>query len=168
MKTLITYSLIVSTGLMAFLSLKPLMRQDFVTPLEARTLDDSSPTEAFTLPVLSPPEITSSDKKKEYHIYFENRSTEAIKAVVRYKAYDGSWTSEGWITLKPGEKQLIGASDETTYYYYAKSLKKRGKVWKGKHRLETTEEIGSKLPFIKQDIWECYHTQMCNTFAVFR
>ena len=145
-------------------------RPDYVVSLESLPLEDEDliSVDHFTMPTLpSPTEVLT--KKKEYHIYFENKSQKPVKAAVRYKEYAGNWKSEGWISLSPGEKKLIGLSDETTYFYYAQvDTRRTSKEWKGNYKFALSEESSSKLPFKRQQIWECYHTQMCNTFAVFR
>lgn len=170
MKTLLTYLIVASMGLMTVQSDFMSDRPDYVVPLESLPLNDEDLISAdhFTIPVM-PTDPALLPKKKKYHIYFENKAQTPVKAAVRYKEYAGAWKSEGWISLEPGEKKLIGLSDETTYFYYAKLDTKRSKkVWKGKYKFAMSEDASNKLPFKKQEIWECYHTQMCNTFAVFR
>ena len=169
MKTLLTYMIVASMGLMTVRSDSESARTDYVAPLESLPLfDDMITTDHFTVPA-RPVDDDIIPKKKKYHIYFENKSPKPVKAAVRYKEYAGDWKSEGWISLKPGEKRLIGLSDETTYFYYAQlDTRRNKKVWKGKYKFAMSEEASNKLPFKKQEIWECYHTQMCNTFAVFR
>ena len=171
MKTLLTYLIVASMGLMTVDSDPKSGRMDYVAPLESLPLNDEDliTTDHFTVPVMPSGTAAEAPKKKKYHIYFENKSQTPVKAAVRYKEYAGDWKSEGWISLEPGEKKLIGLSDETTYFYYAKLDTRRSKkVWKGKYKFAMSEEASNKLPFKKQEIWECYHTQMCNTFAVFR
>lgn len=112
----------------------------------------------------------SSDfRKKEYHIYFENRSEEALNVAIRYKDYNGDWQTEGFVNLEAGEKRHMGVSDQKTYFYYAENQKKwKKKKWTGSYSFPVNESDSNKLRFVKQDIWECYDTKMCNTFAVFR
>ena len=169
MKTLLTYVVVASMGLMTVRSDSKAVRADFSAPLASLPLfEEVISTDHFTMPVVAV-EPTTIPQKKKYHIYFENKSPEPVKAAVRYKEYAGDWKSEGWISLEPGEKKLIGLSDETTYFYYAQlDTRRNKKVWKGKYKFALSESASNKLPFRKQEIWECYHTQMCNTFAVFR
>ncbi len=108
-------------------------------------------------------------KKKRYDIIFDNKSEYKINVAIRYKEYSGEWTTDAWITLQPGEKKLMGSSDETTYFYYAKTLSKwRKQAWGGKHKFKADDKSLNKVRFRQQDIWECYNAEMCNTFAVFR
>ena len=108
-------------------------------------------------------------KKKRYQIIFDNKSEYKIDVAIRYKEYSGDWTTDAWITINPGEKKLMGSSDQTTYFYYAKTQSKwRKQAWGGKHKFKLGNKSLNKLRFRKQNIWECYNTDMCNTFAVFR
>lgn len=121
----------------------------------------------FTMPTAN--DSVVSLKKKRYDIIFDNKSEFDLQVAIRYKEYSGEWTTDAWITLKPGEKKLMGSSDETTYYYYAKAKSKWRKIaWDGKHKFKVGDKSLNKVRFRKQDIWECYHSEMCNTFAVFR
>ena len=170
MKTLLTYAIVASMGLMTVLSDEKEQRPDFFAPLESLPLEneDLISIDHFSMPTLPAINEVAKDKK-EYHIYFENKSKAPVKAAVRYKEYAGNWKSEGWISLDPGEKKLIGLSDETTYFYYAQvDTRRNAKVWKGKYKFALSDDASNKLPFKRQQIWECYHTEMCNTFAVFR
>lgn len=106
---------------------------------------------------------------KEYHIYYENRSEEPIDVAIRYKAYNGEWQTKGLTTLAPGEKKLMGSSDQKTYYYYAEgSNRKEKKQWKGNHKFAISPSAKNKLAFVKEEIWECYDSRICNTYAVFK
>lgn len=170
MKTLLNYIVVASMGLSIVGSGHKLQRPDFVTPLHSLPIEEQDlvSAEHFTIPAL-PEDPTLLPQKKQYHIYFENKSQTPVKAAVRYKEYAGDWKSEGWISLKPGEKKLIGLSDETTYFYYAQLDTRRHKrVWKGNYKFALSDDASNKLPFKKQEIWECYDSKMCNTFAVFR
>lgn len=135
--------------------------------------DSTCPTDldsSIEIAVLSNAGTNSSElSKKEYHIYFENRSEEALKVAIRYKDYNGDWQTEGFVNLEAGEKRHMGVSDQKTYFYYAENQKKwKKKKWTGNYSFPVKESDLNKLRFVKQDIWECYDTKMCNTFAVFR
>lgn len=113
--------------------------------------------------------VAGHDKKKEYHIFFENRSSDKLKVAIRFKEYNGSWTTTGFETLAPGEKKLMGLSDEQTYFYYASTQRKLNKrEWKGRYKFALGKTSANKLAFKRQEIWECYDSNVCNTFAVFQ
>ena len=158
------------TGVMTLLSMFE-RKESYYAPLSH--LELSSTMELSTsaeLPGLSVFNRDSSDvRKKEYHIYFENRSEEPLEVAIRFKDYDGQWNTEGFVTLKAGEKRHMGVSDQKTYFYYAENQRKwKKRKWTGNFSFPINESDLNKLRFVKQDIWECYDTKMCNTFAVFR
>jgi uncharacterized membrane protein len=107
--------------------------------------------EIYSMPTLVS-DSTITPKKKRYQIIFDNKSEYKIDVAIRYKEYSGEWMTDAWVTLNPGEKKLMGSSDQKSYFYYAK----------------TVDKSIRKLKFWKQDIWECYNSEMCNSFAVFR
>lgn len=112
---------------------------------------------------------TESPHKKEYHIFFENRSQEKIEVAIRYKEYNGEWMTTGFEVLKPKQKKLMGLSDEQTYFYYATTQhKSKKKVWQGDHKFSLKKGSKKKIGFKRQDIWECYNTDTCNEIAVFK
>ena len=116
-----------------------------------------------------PADTVLSAKKKKYQIIFENKTAYKLEVAIRYKVYRGKWTTDAWILLKPGEKKLMGSSDETTYFYFAKAQSEwRKHSWEGEHKFKGQDKSLNKLRFKKQDIWECYNSDVCNTFAVFR
>lgn len=171
MKTLTVYALLLGTGVMTLLSVFD--RSDshvaLLSPLEL-----SSPFEldsSVELPAIlaNDSDSTSDHRKKEYHIYFENRSEESIDVAIHFKDYNGDWNTQGFISLDAGEKREMGVSDERTYFYYAETKQKwKKKQWKGQYYFPVLENILNKVSFNKDQIWECYDTHMCNTYAVFR
>lgn len=157
------------TGVMTLLSVFDRRESHFS---ELPTLELNAEVE-FEQPEIALGLPTSNDSsegfRKEYHIYFENRSDDPLKVAIRYKDYNGDWTTDGFVTLKTGEKRHMAVSDQKTYFYYAENQKKwKKKKWKGDYHFPINDAASNKLKFVKQDIWECYDTKMCNTFAVFR
>ena len=170
MKTLALYSILLGAGVMTLYSHLSGERQSFYAPLESVELTtDESLFESNSAQMHTVAFPASEKRKKEYHIYYENRSDEPIQVAIRYKEYSGQWHTEGLQTLQPGETKLMGLSDQKTYYSYAQSVKKwRKKKWKGDYQFALEDNSLNKVEFKKQEIWECYDTQMCNSFAVFR
>lgn len=170
MKTLALYTILLGAGAMTLYSHLTSDRQSFYAPLETVELEMTEElfnTDLVRMHTVSAP--MDARRSKEYHIYYENRSSEAIDVAIRYKTYGGEWETRGFETLAPGEKKLMGLSDQKTYYSYAQGTKKlRRKKWRGKHNFSLEPNSSNKIQFEKQEIWECYDTQMCNTFAVFR
>ena len=112
---------------------------------------------------------TAKNKRKQYHIFFENRSKEKIEVAIHYKQYNGEWITSDFQSIKPKEKKLMGLSDEQTYFYYATSqYKSKKKVWEGDYKFALKEGAKNKVGFKRQEIWECYNTDSCNEIAVLR
>ena len=171
MKTLTVYALLLGTGVMTLLSVfdRPNSNIALISPLELSSpFELSSPVKLPAIPA-EDSDSTSDLRKKEYHIYFENRSEEPIDVAIRYKDYNGDWNTQGFVSLAAGEKREMGVSDEKTYFYYAETKQKwKKKRWKGQYNFPIKETSLNKVSFIKEQIWECYDTRMCNTYAVFR
>lgn len=168
MKTLALYALLLGAGVMTVHSDVEVERTAFYAPLETAELElsaDMFSTEGIAIHTVATP--LTDKRKKQYHIYYENRSDEPIEVAIRYKTVTGQWQTRGMTVLAPGEKQLMGLSTETTYYSYAQTTNWRKKKWKGDYRFPL-KSSSRNVQFKKQEIWECYDTQMCNAFAVFR
>ena len=168
MKAVTNLVLVLSTSLVAFFGTPRAEKATF--PLEKHATTVESTAELHSIPAF----FTESDSvnkkhKKEYHIFFENRSTDKLEVAIRYKAYNGQWTTMGFESLKPGETKMMGTSDEQTYFYYASTQHKWNKrEWSGKYKFSLKESAKNRLGFKKQDIWECYDTEMCKAYAVFK
>jgi len=170
MKTLTVYALVLGTGVMTLLSIFERKESHFA---QTSSLEQSSSFEQYSVAempaVISDSNSTSKFRKKEYHIYFENKSDESLDVAIRYKDYHGDWNTEGFVRLKAGEKKHMGVSDQKTYFYYAENQQKwKKRKWAGNYHFPMNEADLNKIRFVKQEIWECYDTKMCNTFAVFR
>jgi len=168
MKTFALYALLLGAGIMTVHSDAVVERAEHYALLETAELevsDDFFSTDGIALHTVASPIVPK--RKKEYHIYYENRSNEPIEVAIRYLAVSGEWQTRGMVTLDPGEKQLMGLSTETTYYSYAQTTNWRKKKWKGAYRYPL-KNSSRNVQFKKQEIWECYDSQMCNAFAVFR
>lgn len=168
MKTLALYAMLLGAGLMTVLSDASPERQLFYAPLQSAELaltDDLFSTKNVKMHTVPAP--INVMRKKEYHIYYENRSQEAIEVAIRYKSVSGQWQTRGLMVLAPGEKQLMGLSTEPTYYSYAETKNWRKKKWQGDYQFPL-KNSSKNIQFEKQEIWECYDTRMCNAFAVFR
>ena len=170
MKTLALYILMLGAGVLTAFTSAEKKFESLYTNLPAIEL--GTPKEINTSGIEVKALNAPSDKtgyKKQYHIYYENRSTESIEVDIRYKAYDGKWNTDGMVTLAPGEKKLMGLSDQKTYYSYAETKRRwKKKTWKGRHKFALEDISANKKAFKKQEIWECYDSRMCNTFAVFK
>ncbi|MHA7100509.1 hypothetical protein [Roseivirga pacifica] len=171
MKTLALYILVLGAGLVTALTSSS-TEENTSHYAQLPTITLGTPSEISTASIEVEP-IDHANKspryKKQYHIYYENRSTEAIEVAIRYKAYNGEWNTTGLLTLSPGEKKLMGLSDQKTYYSYAETKRRwKKKTWRGAHKFPLTEDSANKKAFKKQEIWECYDSRMCNTFAVFK
>lgn len=170
MKTLTVYALVLGTGVMTLLSL---LEQKESQHIPTGTFEQSSTFEQYSvaeMPAIHSDSNNNSEfRKKEYHIYFENKSDESLDVAIRYKDYHGDWNTQGFVTLKAGEKKHMGVSDQKTYFYYAENQHKwKKRKWAGNYSFPINESDLNKIRFVKQEIWECYDTEMCNTFAVFR
>ena len=169
MKTVTNLVLVLCTSLVAFLGTP---RAEKVTgPYTSPMLEQIEGTVDFyrSDTTLHTSDTTEKDNKKEYHIYFENRSREKIEVAIRYKEYNGDWVTSGFEVLDPKEKKLMGNSDEQTYFYYAATQhKSKKKVWQGDHKFALKEGSRKKLGFKRQNIWECYNSDACNEIAVFK
>lgn len=108
------------------------------------------------------------ESTKAYHIFFENKSSSSLKVAIRYKEINGDWSVEGLVKLAPGERRLMGKSDEKTYFYHVAKKDKAKKATDDSFKFPLKSKSGKKYPFKKKEIWECYDMQVCNAFAVFR
>jgi uncharacterized membrane protein len=169
MKTIPSQILVLCMSLMTTLIINSgVIPGDFVNKPSSDLIPESLLAEAHTMPSLAS-DSTNNSKKKRYQIIFDNKSEYKIDVAIRYKEYSGEWTTDAWISLNPGEKKIMGSSDETTYFYYAKTDSKwRKQAWSGDHKFKSDDKSLNKLKFRKQNIWECYDTEGCNTFSVFR
>ncbi len=168
MKTLTIYALVLGVSLTSIFSPLSGKRPSYYAPLESLELE--TPTElleSFALPGLAVNAAVSDNKHKAYHIYFENQSREPIDVAIRFKDESGRWQMDGLTQLNPGEKKKMGESSEKTYYYYASNLNLEAESDES-FKYSIKHKSTKKLRFLKQEIWECYNSEMCNTFAVFR
>lgn len=168
MKPIAVYVLILGTTMAALLSPVSELRPSYYAQLESISLD--SPVK-LTEDLALPGELSGFIKpvQKSYHIYFENQSQSPMEVAIRYKKLDGDWDTQGLTTLLPGEKRLMGKSDEKTYFYYvASSAASMKKASKNSFKFPIKAKSTRKLNFQKKEIWECYDTQVCYSFAVFR
>ena len=166
MKTLTIYALVLRLGVSTLLSDLDGDRPSYYAPLESLELE--TPTElleSFSLPGIIEP--NNATTKKAYHIYFENKSREPIDVAIRFKDEEGEWQLDGLTKLKPGEKKKMAESIEKTYYYYASNIDLKS-ADNQSFKFPINHNSRKKLKFLKQEIWECYNSEMCNTFAVFR
>lgn len=169
MKTLTVYALMLGVSVTALWSSSEDRAPSYYAPLESMEL--SLPIDASTDLVL--PEtvhlLKDAKRKKEYHIYFENRTEDPLEVSIRFKAYDGSWDTKPLKRLNPGEQKFMGLSDEKTYFLYATNNRKQNnKTWSGPYQFEDNQKSVEKLRLKKKEIWECYDTTMCKSIAVFR
>jgi hypothetical protein len=105
--------------------------------------------------------------KKKYRIFFENRSSKKLEVSIRYKNIEGKWLIDEAKTLRPGGEQEMGVTYSKTYFYHATSKKRLNrKAFANKYKSGENVEAMLRLGLTKQDIWECYSKEACNTFAV--
>lgn len=112
--------------------------------------------------------FTTEDKTKAYHIFFENKTSAPLKVALRYKEINGDWAIEGLTKLAPGERKLMGKSDEKTYFYHVAKKDRAEKTANSSFEFPLKSNSSKKYTFKKREIWECYDMQVCNAFAVFR
>lgn len=55
-------------------------------------------------------------------IYFRNKCNRQIQTAIHYKALSGTWVTEGWFLLDPGERAYVANTRNTIYYSYAESI----------------------------------------------
>ncbi len=169
MKTIPSQFLVLCMSLMTTLIINSgVIPGEFVNKHSSEILPESLLAEVYSSP--SPfSDSTKINKNKRYQIIFDNKSEYKIDVAIRYKEYNGDWMTNAWVTIQPGEKKLMGSSDHTTYFYYAKTQSKwRKQAWSGEHKFKGDDKSLRKLRFKKQNIWECYDTETCNSFSVFR
>lgn len=162
------YALVLGVSMATELDSLKEKRPSYYAPLE--TIELEAPAElleSFTLPSMPKSALVSENKKKAYHIYFENKSLEPIDVAIRFKDENGDWKQDGLTQLNPGEKKKMGRTIDRTYYYYASNLDLKASD-KESFKFPIREKPKKKLRFLKEDIWECYNSEMCNAFAVFR
>lgn len=168
MKTLTIYALVLGVSMTTVLDSLKEQRPSYYAPLEAIELEAPAELlESFKLPGLPESVAVTENKKKAYHIYFENDSNKPIDVAIRFRDKNGDWQQDGLTQLNPGEKKKMGETIDRTYYYYASNLDLKASD-KESYKFPIQEKPKKKLRFLKEDIWECYNSEMCNAFAVFR
>ncbi|MFY0591306.1 hypothetical protein [Roseivirga sp.] len=169
MKPLAVYALFLGTAMTAFFSSPNEERPSYYAPLESIPLE--SPVKlsgAVELPT-ELPAFKEAPSRKSYNIFFENKTSQPMKVAIRYKSLAGEWQTDGLTTLPPGERRLMGKSEEKTYFYHiSDKSKSRKKDNKEAFRFPIRAKSRKKVAFEKEEIWECYNKQVCNALAVFR
>ncbi len=168
MKPIAVYVLFLGGIMASYLSHQENKRPLFLAQLESRQLESPDQlTGYYSLPG-ERTGFTTEDYKKTYHIFFENKSSTPLKVAIRYKEIDGDWSIEGLVKLNPGERRLMGKSDENTYYYHVAKQEKTSTTVNSSFKFPLKAKSSKKYSFKKKEIWECYNMQVCNAFAVFR
>lgn len=171
MKTLLTYVLVASMGLVTTYSIANAQgeRKDYVTSLESLPLenDDFVVDYDHALPIIQiAPKLWF--KKKQSLIYYIN-NTEVIEAAISHKDFVKYWESASWASLNPGKDKLNGLFYQAVNFRNARMNMQEIKVQlAGKHEFSPNAKASIKLPFRKQEIGEYHHHLMCGAFAVFR
>lgn len=70
---------------------------------------------------------------KYYYIKLENKCTESMNYLVRYKDIKGNWIIDGWTELPKKELTKVYATQEKYFYLYATS---KERIWQGLNRFE--------------------------------
>jgi hypothetical protein len=170
MKTTTLSVLVFYTSLMGFLNINNVEKNTNQTSSSYSSPDKEKVTASFHY---SANPINLSDStiplvKRKYRIFFENRSPTKIDVTIRYENEEGQWVINEPKNLNPGEEHEMGITHSKTYFYHASSKKRLNKkALTSKFMTGLHEAAMVRLGFTKQDIWECYNTDTCNSFAVF-
>ncbi len=74
-----------------------------------------------------------NDYAKSYgysKVYFRNKCSEKIEVSYCFMDYEENWVTMGWKTINPGEKKYLISTNNSNFYYYAKSSSYN---WSGKN-----------------------------------
>ena len=168
MKTLTFLAFVLGVGMTTGLDTSKVERPSYYAPLETIELETPAELlESFELPGLPASMAANHNQNKAYHIYFENKPNVAIEVAIRFKDDNGEWKQDGLTKLNPGEKRKMGEIIDKTYYYYASNLDLKA-ADKEAYKFPVQRKPKKKLLFLKEDIWECYNSEMCNAFTVLR
>lgn len=172
MKTLLTYVLVASMGLVTTCSFAKAQegRVDFVASLKTLPLEDSdfdtvgSHTEPVTL--------SKSDhwsEKKQSLIYYINIS-EAIDSATGQRYYSKNWITNLWLSSSPDLIKLKSLRSQDTNFRNALMIDVRETkvATTGEYQLSLNAKASIKLPSLKQEIGEYHRQWTIGTFAVFR
>ena len=100
----------------------------------------------------NPPQTLKTD---DYAIFkFQNKCKHPIAFAVSYKDIDGTWRTEGWWNVKQDEDIILTnqnnirlKTDNTYWYFYAKTTDGSNMEWKGKYESELFG--GTRLPMME-------------------
>lgn len=172
MKTLLTYVLVASMGLVASYTFAKGQegRIDYVTSLKTLPLEDDD--FALVTDFVEPSIETTPRhwfKRKQSLIYYLN-TLEAIDAAIRQKEYLEDWASDIRMLSSPGLIRLNGLISQDTHFHNALmiNVKEKKVTTTGEYQLSPNAKASIKLPFLKQEIGEYHRQRMFGTFAVFR
>ena len=77
---------------------------------------------------------TAEERLKEYQqlklLRFKNACNRNLSVAVRYQSYNGTWITQGWWVLKPGETSLLAVSHSPSFLVYARDG--AGTYWNNK------------------------------------
>ncbi|OEJ99610.1 DUF1036 domain-containing protein [Roseivirga misakiensis] len=169
MKPLAVYALFMGTAMTAFFSSLHEGRPSYYAQLEPIELGSPVKLSGVVELPTELPAFEEAPSRKSYNIFFENKTSSPMKVAIRYKSIDGGWQTDGLTTLPPGERKLMGQSDEKVYYYHVadKSRSKKKSATDG-YKFPIKTKSRKKVAFQKKEIWECYNKEVCNALAVFR
>jgi hypothetical protein len=170
MKTTTLIVLVLYTSTVAFFGMQSVKNATLITNSESTFPIDEQIGASFHYSVNSSDVLASvkATDKKKYRIFFENRSSKKLVVTIRYRDINGKWIIEEGKTLKSGEEQEMGTTYSNVYFYHATSKRKLNKkIFAVKYQGDVYADAMTRLGLTKQDIWECYSTEACNSFAVF-
>lgn len=172
MKTLLTYVLVASMGLVTSYTFAKGQegRIDYVTSLKTLPLEDddfTSVSDSVEPSIETIPHYWF--RKKQSLIYYLN-TFEAIDAAICRKDYLQNWASDFQTLSSPGLIKLSSLPGRDTHFHNALmiNVKERKVTTTGEYQLSPNAKASIKLPFLKQEIGEYHHQRMFGTFAVFR
>ncbi|MCE7991376.1 MAG: hypothetical protein HEP71_05325 [Roseivirga sp.] len=172
MKTLLTYVLVASMGLVTTYSFAKAQeeRVDYVASLKSLPLqnnDFAAVKNHVESTIQAIPQYRF--KKKQSFIYYIN-TTEAIDIAMGQKDYSRIRAFDLRMPLNPDKAKLHRLLHRDTNFRKALliNVKETKVTTTGEFQLSPNAKASIKLPFIKQEIGEYLHQRMYGTFAVFR
>ncbi len=172
MKTLLTYVLVASMGLVTTCSFATAQeeRVNFVASLKTLPLEDNDfdKVGSRTEPVI-PSKSHHWSEKKQSLIYYINIS-EAIDSAIGQQYYSKNWIASLWLSSSPDQIKLKSLRSQAANFRNALMIDVRETkvTTKGEYQLSLNAKASIKLPSLKQEIGEYHHQRMIGTFAVFR
>lgn len=172
MKTLLTYVLVASMGLVTTYSFAKAQEERvdyvaFLTSLPLRNDDFATVSNSVESTIQTTP--LHWFKKKQSLIYYINTS-EAIDIAIGKKDYSRILAFDLRVPLNPDKIKYHSLFYQDTNFRKALviNVKETKVTTMGENQLSPNAKASIKLPFLKQEIGEYLHQRVYGTFAVFR